>query len=412
MVRKGKALVKATTPASTGSTTGNPSLPLNDTYFDTVCQNNAGKLVGWGIVCERPLKFPDAIPDLVRHKIEKQGWNFLYNDTIPVNTTLVREFCPNFAQLKQTEVYLRGKMVPFTFAVIHDILEITRLNIRGKDDLQKSLDQHKQKVFDMAPVFTIIGRDEGTWSDDPDVQGIPPRLKQKKLNLEARLWYQIIVTYLDPDAVHKVHAGKRQSLALPCLIMKIAHSNRIPQRPGDDIFQIPRAARYIPYGDWDEWGIQLKKRKKRSEAVSLNQLPALVLKPPTPWRATDLGYVMQLLHQVLQGQRRIDRRCQIIERFLQHTFPDFDISQLDPVTPEHEPPSAERSEDFMDAEGGEDDDQDSERGVDEADDKPYFDGLGGKDDLKRVLRACILENHEEKKQMASCPSNYSCVGNS
>ncbi|MED6188971.1 hypothetical protein PIB30_091059, partial [Stylosanthes scabra] len=121
MVRKGKALVKATTPATTGSTTGNPSLPLNDTYFDTVYQNNAGKLVERGIICERPLKFPDAIPDLVRHKIEKQGWNFLYNDTIPVKTTLVREFCANFAQLKQTEVYLRGKMVPFTLAVISDL---------------------------------------------------------------------------------------------------------------------------------------------------------------------------------------------------------------------------------------------------------------------------------------------------
>ncbi|MED6188792.1 hypothetical protein PIB30_089292 [Stylosanthes scabra] len=326
MVRKGKALVKATTPATTGSTTGNPSLPLNDTYFDTVCQNNARKLVGRGIVCEHPLKFPDAIPDLVRHKIEKQGWNFLYNDTIPVNTTLVREFCANFAQLKQTEMYLRGKM----------------------------------KVFDMAPVLTVIGRDEGTWSDDPDVQGIPPRLKQKKLNLEARLWHQIIVTYLDSvqhdstlshstaimiwalmeekkinlpwvlkDAVHKVHAGKRQSLALPCLIMKIAHNNRVPQRPGDEMFHISRAARYIPYGDWDEWGIQLKKRKKRSEAVPLNQLPALVPKPPIPRTWLDL------------------------------------------VTPEHEPPSAKRSKDFMDAEGGEDDDQDSEGGVDEVEYAPY-----------------------------------------
>ncbi|MED6177021.1 hypothetical protein PIB30_093824 [Stylosanthes scabra] len=225
------------------------------------------------------------------------------------------------------------------------------------------------------PVLTVIGRDEGTWSDDPNVQGIPPRLKQKKLNLEARLWHQIIVTYLDPaqhdntlshstaimiwalmkekqinlqrvlkDAVHKVHAGKRQSLALPCLIMKIAHSNHIPQRPSDEMFHIPRAARYIPYGDWDEWGIQLKKKKKRSEA---------------------------LLHQVLQGQRRIDRRCQNIQGFLQHTFPDFDISQLEPVTPEHEPPSAERSEDFMDAEGCEDNDQDSEGGVDEAEYAAY-----------------------------------------
>ncbi|MED6223227.1 hypothetical protein PIB30_071898 [Stylosanthes scabra] len=224
----------------------------------------------------------------------------------------------------------------------------------------------------MAPVLTIIGRDEGTWSDDPDVQGIPPRLKQKKLNLEARLWHQIIVTYLDPaqhdntlshstaimiwalmeekriilprvlkDAVHKVHVGKRQSLALPFLIMKIAHSNGIPQWPGDEMFHIPRAARYIPYGDWDEWSIHLKKRKKRSEAVPLNQLPALVPKPPTPWRAPNLGYGVQLLHR------------------------------LDPVTPEHEPPSAECSEDFRDTEGGEDNDQESEGGVDEVQYAPY-----------------------------------------
>ncbi|MED6189715.1 hypothetical protein PIB30_098712, partial [Stylosanthes scabra] len=166
----------------------------------------------------------------------------------------------------------------------------------------------------------------------------PGLSRRSKLNLEARLWHQIIVTYLDPaqhdntlshntaimiwalmeeeriilprvlkDAVHKVHAGKHQSLALPCLIMKIAHSNRIPQRPGDEMFHMPRAARYIPYGDWDEWGIHLKKRKKRSEAVPLNQLPALVPKPPTPRRTPDLGYVMQLLHQVLQGHRKIDR---------------------------------------------------------------------------------------------------------
>ncbi|MED6135810.1 hypothetical protein PIB30_050113 [Stylosanthes scabra] len=141
---------------------------------------------------------------------------------------------------------------------------------------------------------------------------------------------RILLMRVLKDAVHKVHAGKRQSLALPCLIMKIAHSNRLPQWPGDEMFHIPRAARYIPYGDWDEWGIHLKKRKKRSEAVPLNQLPALVPKPPTPQRAPDLGYV------------------------------------LDQVTPEHEPPSAERSEDFMDAEGDEDDDQDSEGGVDEA----------------------------------------------
>ncbi|MED6191262.1 hypothetical protein PIB30_114491, partial [Stylosanthes scabra] len=99
------------------------------------------------------------------------------------------------------------------------------------------------------------------------------------------------------------------------------------------------------------------KRKKRSEAVPLNQLPVLVPKPPIPRRA-DLSYVVQLLHQVLQGKRRIDRRCQNIEKFLHQSS-------------EHESPSAERSEDFMDAEGGEDEDQDSEGGVDEAEYAPY-----------------------------------------
>ncbi|MED6113115.1 hypothetical protein PIB30_067881 [Stylosanthes scabra] len=255
MVRKGKTLVKATTPATTGSTNGNPSLPLNDTYFDTVCQNNARKLVG---------------------------------------------------------------------RVIHDILEIPRLNIRGKDDLQKSLDQHKQKII---VTYLDPAQHDNTLSHNTAIM-IWALMEEKKINLPWVL----------KDAVHKVHAGKRQSLALPCLIMKMAHSNRIPQRPGDEMFHIPRAARYIPSGDWDEWGIQLKKRKKRSEAVPLNQLPALVPKPPTPRRAPDLGYV---------------------------------VRTPDPVTPEHESPSAERSEDFMDAEGGEDDNQDSEGGVDEAEYAPY-----------------------------------------
>ncbi|MED6212312.1 hypothetical protein PIB30_082103 [Stylosanthes scabra] len=106
MVRKGKALVETTTSATAGSTTGNPSLSLNDTYFDTICQNNAGKLVGRGIVCERLLKFPDAIPDLVSHKIEKQGWNFLYNDTIPVNTTLVIDLL-NSHSIRYLDLFIR-----------------------------------------------------------------------------------------------------------------------------------------------------------------------------------------------------------------------------------------------------------------------------------------------------------------
>ncbi|MED6128518.1 hypothetical protein PIB30_098678 [Stylosanthes scabra] len=167
----------------------------------------------------------------------------------------------------------------------------------------------------MAQLLTVIGMDEANWSDKPDVKDpaqhdttlshstaimIWALMEEKKINL-----LQVI-----KDAMHKVHVGKRQSLALPCLIMKIAHSNRIPKRLGDEMFQVPRAARYIPYGDWDGWGIHLKKRKKRSEAGPSNPLTAPASRPTALRRAPDLGYVMQSLHQVLQEQRRINRRCQ------------------------------------------------------------------------------------------------------
>ncbi|MED6211803.1 hypothetical protein PIB30_077031 [Stylosanthes scabra] len=45
MVREGKAPAKAPTSVATGSTTRNPSQPLNSAYSDTECQNNARKLV-------------------------------------------------------------------------------------------------------------------------------------------------------------------------------------------------------------------------------------------------------------------------------------------------------------------------------------------------------------------------------
>ncbi|MED6172583.1 hypothetical protein PIB30_051404 [Stylosanthes scabra] len=52
IIRKGMAPAKASTSTAAGSTAGNPSQPLNNTYFDTKCQNNTGKLAAKSLICE------------------------------------------------------------------------------------------------------------------------------------------------------------------------------------------------------------------------------------------------------------------------------------------------------------------------------------------------------------------------
>ncbi|MED6211742.1 hypothetical protein PIB30_076560 [Stylosanthes scabra] len=178
------------------------------------------------------------------------------------------------------------------------------------------------------------------WSDEPDVKDIPPRLKQKKFNEEAHLWHQIIVTYLDP-VQHDTTLSHSTAITIWALMEeKKINLLRVIKDVMHKMFHVPQAARYIPYGDRDEWGIHLKKRKKSCCTRYCKSSAELTI-----------------------GARTF--------RDSSSTHPDFDISQLEPVTPEHEPPSAERSEEFMDAEGGEDDDQDLEGGVDEAEYAPY-----------------------------------------
>ncbi|MED6136345.1 hypothetical protein PIB30_055213 [Stylosanthes scabra] len=63
IVRKGMAPARTSTFTTAGSTAGNPNQPLNDIYFDTECRNNAGKLAVRSLLCERSLKFPEAIQE-------------------------------------------------------------------------------------------------------------------------------------------------------------------------------------------------------------------------------------------------------------------------------------------------------------------------------------------------------------
>ncbi|MED6137814.1 hypothetical protein PIB30_068556 [Stylosanthes scabra] len=53
MARKGKALTKTSNSTAAGSTVGDLSQPLNESYFDTEYRKNTGKLVVRILICER-----------------------------------------------------------------------------------------------------------------------------------------------------------------------------------------------------------------------------------------------------------------------------------------------------------------------------------------------------------------------
>ncbi|MED6176530.1 hypothetical protein PIB30_089145 [Stylosanthes scabra] len=161
----------------------------------------------------------------------------------------------------------------------------------------------------MTPVVIVIGRDEGNWSYEPDVKDISPRLKQKKLNVEARLWHQIIVTYLDL-AQHDTTLSHNTAI----MIWSLMEEKKI---------NLPRVLKDAMH----------KGNRRDKPIIEFD---------------TEIEKTLKKNRSRVKPQRAL--------QFDQEEVNSEEGASLDPVTPEHEPPSVERSEDFMDAEGGEDDD--------------------------------------------------------
>ncbi|MED6115536.1 hypothetical protein PIB30_091643, partial [Stylosanthes scabra] len=56
----------------------------------------------------------------------------------------------------------------------------------------------------------------------------------------------IMVSTMNEDPVKT----KKQLLPFPMFITKWAAANRVPTYPGDEIFKVPKAQQFFPYGQW------------------------------------------------------------------------------------------------------------------------------------------------------------------
>ncbi|MED6186402.1 hypothetical protein PIB30_066354, partial [Stylosanthes scabra] len=149
----------------------------------------------------------------------------------------------------------------------------------------------------MDEVMQVIGREGETWPE------MPSRISSKTLNKDARMWMKLIVcnimptrheTTLGADHILLIYAlmkgvtvslpgvmvsamnedptkYKRHLLPFPMFITKRAEEAGVLTYSGDEIFNVPRAQKFFPYGIW-----------KKDEEVKRDPTPPAPAPVPPP----------------------------------------------------------------------------------------------------------------------------------
>ncbi|MED6127750.1 hypothetical protein PIB30_091121, partial [Stylosanthes scabra] len=218
-----------------------------------------------------------------------------YDPVVPINMTLVHEFYANRDQKNQCEVYMRGRKIPCFLRDIKRVLHIPR--VEGASEHKKVGEKYDKNQLDMDEVMQVIGREGETWPD------VPGRISSKTLNKDAWMWMKLIVcnilptrheTTLGADHILLIYAlmkgmtvslprvmvsamnedptkYKRQLLSFPMFITKWAIEAGVPTYSGDEIFNVPRAQQFFPYGIW-----------KKDEEVERDPTPPAPAPVPPP----------------------------------------------------------------------------------------------------------------------------------
>ncbi|MED6150030.1 hypothetical protein PIB30_068215 [Stylosanthes scabra] len=123
-----------------------------------------------GIVHERIVRVNGDEELVFRNRIQGLGWRFMYDDSVHINLSMVREFCANFSPATQNHVYLRRKKIPFIEAHIHGYLGIPGdAPDADIDDAFIALVKAYGRGEDvnMDAIYAEIGRSETNWADNP-----------------------------------------------------------------------------------------------------------------------------------------------------------------------------------------------------------------------------------------------------
>ncbi|MED6223640.1 hypothetical protein PIB30_076031 [Stylosanthes scabra] len=220
--------------------------------------------------------------DTFEERILARGWGFMYEPSIPINLSWVREFYASKTKKDEREIFLRGRKITCSVSTIEKTLGIPKF--RGKCGYSEISEAYNNKTLNMNEVLQVIGKEGATWWEDPRNPVIPTRPKKKILNYEAWMWLKLVVCNINPtrhettlsmEIVLLIYAlvmdmpiclasvmryamnadptkTKTHLLIFPMFITKWARDNNVPRFPGDVIVKNPKSQQFFPYGKWRE----------------------------------------------------------------------------------------------------------------------------------------------------------------
>ncbi|MED6139885.1 hypothetical protein PIB30_088120 [Stylosanthes scabra] len=281
MASKGKAPAKASSTRVHGSISQQqPSLEIR--LYETPAHEERGKILEEKkALHERTIIFPEG-EDTFEERILARGWGFMYEPSIPINLSWVREFYSNKTKKDQQEIFMRGRKITCSVSTIEKTLGIPKF--RGKCGYSEIFEAYNNETLNMDEVLQVIGKEGATWWESPHNPVIPTRPKKKILNYEAWMWLKLVMCNINPtrhettlsmEVVLLIYAlmrdmpvclasimrcamnadstkSKTHLLIFPMFITKWARDNNVPRFPGDIMVKIPKAQQFFPYGKWRE----------------------------------------------------------------------------------------------------------------------------------------------------------------
>ncbi|MED6226130.1 hypothetical protein PIB30_100497 [Stylosanthes scabra] len=138
---------------------------------------------------ERTIKFPEG-KDTFEERILARGWGFMYEPSIPINLSWVREFYANKTKKDQREIFMRGRKITCSVSTIEKTLGIPKF--RGKCGYSEISEAYNNETLNMDEVLRVIGKEGVTWWKNSHNPVIPSRPKKKILNYEAWMWLKLV----------------------------------------------------------------------------------------------------------------------------------------------------------------------------------------------------------------------------
>ncbi|RYQ90814.1 hypothetical protein Ahy_B09g096798 [Arachis hypogaea] len=280
-----------------------PSSDQPDTFINVEAREQYKKI--------EKLNLSEKYADQVLNRLNFYHWKFIEFDPVEVNDRQVKESYENFLKRDAPTVFLRGVTLDTSDTALEPLLDILHIP-PARDVYPQIVKDVTTGKLSLDVVLKKIGLHEARWEYSKGKDAAPLSITCTDLNLEARIWQQIIADYILPsthathirvrvavllwailegkrisilplirESMWKVNQQQKYNILLPSLITKLATLSGVERRPTDQTSVYISKQPFLPYDDCD--GPSQKKRKTTEPPSSAAEPSAPLIAPaPTP----------------------------------------------------------------------------------------------------------------------------------